>query len=56
MSEEKTLNGGHGDGLAVGALDLVLLVVAVVGLVLLILRCRGRGKKDVVRNVGVPIS
>lgn len=56
MAEEATVDGGQGDGLAVGALDLVLLVVAVAGLVLLILRYRSRGKKEVVRNVGVPMT
>lgn len=48
MSEEE------GQGLAVGPLDVVLLLVAVAAVVLLVLRWRRREKKEIVRSVRVP--
>ncbi|CAI7993051.1 hypothetical protein GBAR_LOCUS1176 [Geodia barretti] len=48
MSDEE------GKGLAVGALDVVLLLVAVAAVGLLLLRWRRRGKKESVRSVSVP--
>ena len=51
-----TVNEGQGEGLAVGALDIVLLVVAVFGGAVLFLRCRRRGKKELVKRVSVPMS
>ncbi len=54
MSEEEVKGDAEGQGLAVGALDVVLLLVAVAAVVVLVLRWRRRSKKEVVREVSVP--
>ena len=54
MPGEETTGGAEGQGLAVGALDVVLLLVAVSAVVFLVLRWRRRGKKEIVRSVRVP--
>ena len=55
MSEAEREDGARGQGLAVGALDVVLLLVAVTAAAVLILRWRRRGKKEIVRSVSVPL-
>ena len=47
---------GEGGGLAIGALDIIFLVVAVAGVVLLLSWFRRRKKKELVRNISVPIA
>ena len=54
MSEEEVKGDAEGKGLAVGALDVVLLLVAVAAVVVLVLRWRRRSKEEVVRQVSVP--
>lgn len=56
MAEDATLGEGEGGGLAVGMLDVVLLVSVVVGAAVLVMRCRGRGKKEYLRKVSVPLT
>jgi NADPH-ferrihemoprotein reductase len=56
MSEQETLNEGEGTGLPVGAVDIAFLAVVVVCVAVLVLRCRRRGKKELVRSVSVPLS
>ena len=52
--KEKGSEDVEGQGLAVGSLDVVLLLVAVLAVVVLLLRWRRRGKKEIVRSVSVP--
>ena len=56
MPEQKILSEGEGGGLPVGVVDISLLTVVVVGVAVLLLRCRRRGKKEQVRRVSVPMS
>ena len=56
MSEQETLNEDEGTGLPVGAVDIAFLAVVVVCVAVLVLRCRRRGKKELVRSVSVPLS
>ena len=54
MSEEDTRSDVEGQGLAVGALDMVLLLFAIAAVLVLVWRWRKRGKKEIVRSVSVP--
>lgn len=54
MSEKNTRSDVEGQGLAVGALDMVLLLFAVAAVLVLVWRWRKRGKKEIVRSVSVP--
>lgn len=47
---------GEGGGLAIGILDIIFLVLAVAGVVLLLSWFRRRKKKELVRNISVPIA
>ena len=53
--ETSTEVEGGGEGLAVGALDIVLLAIVVLAVVALVLRWRRRGKKkEMLKRVSVP--
>lgn len=47
---------GEGGGLALGTLDIIFLIVALAGVVILISWCKQRKKKELVRNISVPIA
>lgn len=53
--EKEAHEEGGGEGLAVGALDIVLVVVVVLAVAALVLRWRRRGKKkEMLKRVSVP--
>ena len=57
MPERETLSEGEGGGgLPVGVVDISLLTAIVLGVAVLFLRWRRRGKKELVRKVSVPMS